>query len=134
MARPVLALRPLLTAEFILLLGFVSVAISGSARSMESPGCSPDSWTGEPAFHQKEVYEFRQQVESGPFYKELVAQLGKPLACKTTVKDGRISFSYSFRKHGHLEACITQSIEVTEQRVQLQSISQKRAIALLKEA
>ena len=134
MARPVLVPRPLLTAVFILLLGFVS--ISGFAPSTEKPPseCSPDSSAGVTPSDRKQVHDFQEQVKSGPFFKELVARLGKPVACKTAVQDGAISLVYSFRKNGRLVSRISPGIEATEQSLHLQTISRKKAIALLKES
>jgi len=134
MARPVLVPRPLFTAAFILLLGFVSISGFAPNTTRRPADCSSDGWAGVSPSDRKQVHDFREQVRSGPFYKELLARLGKPVACKTAVQEGGISLAYSFRKNGRLESRISQSVELTEQSLHLQTISAKRAIALLKEA
>jgi hypothetical protein len=107
--------------------------VSTSARSIEgqtAPHCR-DSILGVPESRQKQVLEFQQRIEAGPFYRELVRQLGKPDSCNSATDESRIRLSYAFHNNARLDAQIDPSIEFSEQRMTLRSLTEKNAMALL---
>jgi len=112
-------------------MAFVSTPAS-SIEGQTSPGCR-DSMLGVPASRQKQVLEFQQRVEAGPFYRELVRQLGMPESCESETNEDRIKLSYAFHNNARLEARIDPSIEFSEQRMQLRNLTDKIAVALLQE-
>jgi hypothetical protein len=112
-------------------MAFVSTPAS-NIEAQTSPGCR-DSMLGVPASRQKQVREFRQRVEAGPFYRELVRRLGTPESCASENNEDRIKLSYAFHNNARLEARIDPGIEFSEQRMTLRNLTHKNAIALLQE-
>jgi hypothetical protein len=134
-ARPILGPRRAL----VLILAVFAAACASGQRSSAAECAAPDSSAAVPPAQQDGVREFERQVKSGPFYKELTRRFGTPEACKTTLDDGNINLSFTYRGDAHLSAKMDSRIEFTEQRVQLSGISAKTwsaktGIALLKQA
>jgi len=87
-----------------------------------------------PASRQKQVREFQQRVEAGPFYKELLRRLGKPKGCDVKLDGENIALSYVFQHNARLDARVDPSIEYSEQQAQFRGLNGKEALALLKES
>jgi hypothetical protein len=85
-----------------------------------------------PVSSQKQVREFQQRVEAGPFYKKVLQQLGGPQSCNAKLDGDNIRLWYVFRDDARLEAQISSTLESSEQRASFRGLSAKEALALLK--
>ncbi len=115
-----------------LLLGLLSLSSHASWSQSQPSLCSPPGVAGMPASSQKQVREFQQRVEAGPFYKKVLQQLGGPQSCNVKLDGDNIRLWYVFRDDARLDAQISSTIESSEQRASFRGLSGKEALALLK--
>jgi hypothetical protein len=128
-ARAILGLGRSLALIFV---AFCAATASGQASSAAE--CAPSGSAAVLPAQQGNLREFERQVKAGPFYRELTRRFGAPEACKTTLDEGNITLSFTYRGDARLNARVDSDIEFTEQRVQLSGISANNGIALLKKA
>jgi hypothetical protein len=93
------------------------------------------------ASRKKEILRDSQRsVESGPFYRELVATLGRPEACTLKIGGADDEYNYSARLsyvfHGEdrLKDEWDNRLDYSLESVRLPSVTKKRALELLKAA
>lgn len=115
----------------VVLLFAGSLVAPAQGIGLEAGHCSTGSATV-PASQKKAFKEFQQRVESGPFYGELVSKTGKPTACSVTLQNGNIRLVYLFHQQGRLQATTNPDIEFSEQKVKLPSLTEDKALTLLK--
>jgi hypothetical protein len=129
MARAVLASLQILSAIF-------AIAVPGSACRAQAQANqhSPSLQAEMSPSGAKELHEFRKRVESGSFYAEMVRRLGKPQSCENRKDQQEMHLTCVFRENGRLQARTNSAIEFSEQRMDLQHINAKSAVALLKDA
>lgn len=125
MARPVLGA----TVTALLALSIPAASCEGLAKSCS--GAALDRAAGS---HRKDVREFDRHVRHGPFYAELVRRFGQPGSCDIGVTAGSLRLAYTFRTGTGLEARRNAAAEYSEQRLQIEGMDTKAALALLKRA
>jgi hypothetical protein len=133
MARSVLKFERLRSVGFALIAVSLLAESSGGSRHRGLQG-TPVVPEDVPASRQKEVQQFRDRVEAGPLYKELLRRVGKPGACKTHLEGETITLSCVFPSEMRLEARANTKIEFSEQRVELPGVNKREALTLLKES
>jgi hypothetical protein len=111
----------------------VTACLLAVAPAMAFADCSAGS-AALPASQRKAFREFQDQVESGPFYRELAGKAGKAEACVIRRDGDNIKLTYTFAEEGRLEATVNPTIEFAEQRATMRSITEQRALALLHDA
>lgn len=132
MARPVLAHLRFLAA--ILFLLSASAVESSSGLSAHNAQNSSAQTTGSsPTDSSAQSTKFQQMVQGGPFYKELVRLSGRSGACQLGNEGENILLTCKFHDMGSLEARSNPAIEFSEQKIEVQEISRKKAMALLRE-
>ena len=130
MARPVLA-RVRWCAVVLLLVLSLLACYAGKAQSPAS-GCVPPELKAMTAASQKQVRDLQQHIETGPFYRRMLQQLGKPLSCSVRQEGDAIALSYAFSKDARLEAQSDAAIESSMQRATFPGLNREKALALLK--
>jgi hypothetical protein len=132
MARPVLAHPHLLVAILVLLSG--SAVESSSGLSAHNARSSSAQATGSSSTDSSaQAAKFQKMVQGGPFYKELVRRSGKSGACQIGKEGENILLTCQFHGAARLEARSNSAIEFSEQKIEVQKISRKMALALLRE-
>ncbi len=113
----------------LFIFALASLIVHCNAMQAQATRCS-----GAPPARQKQVREFQQRVEAGPFYKELLLRLGEPKRCEAKLSGTNITLSYAFRDGAHLDASISPDIEYSAQHAQFRGLDAERALALLKQS
>jgi hypothetical protein len=132
MARPVLTHVHLLAAILVSL----PVLSAGSSSGSVTPAAQSSSAqaTGSSSTDSSaQATKFQQIVQGGPFYKELVRLSGRSGACQLGNEGENILLTCKFRDVGRFEARSNPAIEFSEQKIEVQQISRKKALALLRE-
>jgi|ERR1700691_2405418 hypothetical protein len=132
MARRVLTAVRFHTIAVILALA--AAYVPAHASETDAVDCSAGAKAALPASRMKEVMAFRQQVTSGPFFKELVRRHGKPSTCQIGINENNLTLTYSFGEKALLEARSNSTIESSEQRLQLRGLTEPQAMGLLKKS
>jgi hypothetical protein len=135
MACPILVNRARCTWGAGLILFFVSLSakVGEAGPGVASPRACPKLASGSAELQQQ--YEaFRTSVEKGPFYKTALKRLGAARTCNMKVEEQTILLSYEFERGASLVTKRDPSIEFSEQRLNMNTLDQHAAVALLREA
>jgi hypothetical protein len=132
MACPILGSKRSWAAAFVLTLA--SLIGHANVSQAQAMPCLPSDPAGAQTAHQKQVREFQQRVEAGPFFKELVLRLGEPERCEAKLSGENIALTYAFRNEAHLDASINSSIEYSDQHARFRGLDREKALALLKQS
>ncbi len=111
----------------------VAASLAASASGDGQQTCDFRSPAGVPEAAKKEIREYEQGLQQGPFYRELARRFGKPLSCSIEFDGRQANFSYVFAG-GRLTARINPAIEFSEQRLDCPPMETKDALRLLKAA
>jgi hypothetical protein len=112
------------------------VLSAGSSSGLVTLGVqsSPGQATGPSSFDSSaQAAKFQEMVQGGPFYKELVRLSGRSGACQLGNEGENILLTCQFHGAARLEARSNSAIEFSEQKIEVQQISRKKALALLRE-
>jgi len=107
-----------------------------AARSSAAPqqACAVARPGRVPATAEPEIHNLEERVKAGPFYRELVTQLGKPASCTLEFDDGRIGLTFAFARRAQLIVRTDRKIESNEQRIQIPRMEMAKAMSLLQAA
>lgn len=130
MARPVLARAGLCVAVSLLAPSFLA-GRAGWTQAVP-PSCTPPELQGMTAASQKQVRDLEQRVETGPFYKKMFQQLGKPQSCSANQEGDAVALSYVFPKDARLDVQANAAIESSMQKAAFPGLNREKALALLK--
>lgn len=113
-------------------LGACAPVATPAAASVQSSVlvCSGDLSGVSPEL-QKEYPSLKQRIETGPLYEALVQRVGPPRDCKRTVESGALHLTYHFSSGATLAAQVDPRIEFSEERADLQGLTEADAKALL---
>jgi hypothetical protein len=130
MARTVLACGQSCLAALLLVPSLLACH-AGRAQSA-APACTPPELAGMTAESRKQVSDLEQHVETGPFYKKMLQQLGKPTSCSVKQEGDAIALSYVFSKDARLDAQVNAAVESSMLRATFPGLDREKALALLK--
>jgi hypothetical protein len=125
---------PVFVRAWTAALVLMAAPLAGLVSAAQPTDCAPKHAGVIPATAEPEIRDLQEHLKAGPFYRELVSQLGRSLSCSIEFDAGKIGLTYAFRNHRQLIARIDPKIEFSEQRLEIRHMEMKKAIALLKEA
>jgi len=111
----------------------IAACLLSVAPVMAFADCSAESAILSGPLH-KAFREFVARTKAGPFYRELAGKSGAAGACALSRNGDNMMLVYTFANGGRLQATVNPAIEFAEQRATVSSITEDRALALLRNA